>query len=172
MIKIKPILLGVLLLCLCWASMGQQRLVVAQDGSGDYSMIQDSVDATRALGLPSIIYIPDGVYYENLEIPSLKHQLTLMGESREGTIIRGDRYAGKIAPNGKPRTTFDSHTVLVEGDDIHIKGLTIENTSCDLGQAVALHVEGDRFIAEDCNILGCQDTLYTANGDSRQYYVD
>lgn len=164
--------MGLLLLCLHQPLHAQQRIVVAQDGSGDYSTIQDAVDATRDLGPPYIVYIHNGIYLENLEIPSWKRQLTLIGESREGTIIRGDRHAGQIAPNGKPRTTFDSHTVLVEGDDIHLKNLTIENTSCDRGQAVALHVEGDRFIAEDCNILGCQDSLYAANGGSRQYYVD
>ena len=62
--------------------------------------------------------------------------------------------------------------MLVEGDDIHIKNLTIENSSCGEGQAVALHVEGDRFIIKDCDILGCQDTVYTANEGSRQLYLN
>ncbi|MCB0471385.1 MAG: pectin esterase, partial [Flavobacteriaceae bacterium] len=55
---------------------------------------------------------------------------------------------------------------------IQFKNVTIQNTWCEKGQAVALHVEGDRFIAEDCNILGCQDTVYTANEGSRQYYLN
>ncbi len=172
MIQLRSILLGLLLFCLSMPLHAQQRVVVAQDGSGDYSKIQEAVDAARDLGPPLVVHIRNGVYQENLEIPSWKRQLTLIGESREGTIIRGDRHAGQIGPNGKPYTTFDSHTVLVAGDDIHIKSLTIENTSCDRGQAVALHVEGDRFIAEDCTISGCQDSLYAGDGGSRQYYVD
>ena len=62
--------------------------------------------------------------------------------------------------------------MLIAGDDVKINNLTIINTSCNEGQAVALHVEGDRFIAVNCNITGCQDTLYAATGHSRQFYKD
>lgn len=168
----KLLFLGLLALGLLQALGAQTPLVVAQDGSGDYRTIQDAVDAVRDLGLPSLIHIRNGVYRENIVIPSWKRQMTLIGESRAGTIIRGDRHAGQILPNGKKRSTFESHVVLVEGDDIHLKNLTLENTSCDRGQAVALHVEGDRFIAEDCTISGCQDSLYAGNAGSRQYYLN
>jgi pectinesterase len=50
--------------------------------------------------------------------------------------------------------------------------LTIENASGRVGQAVALHVEGDRCIVKNCNLLGNQDTLYAATENSRQYYKD
>lgn len=56
------------------------------------------------------------------------------------------------------------------GDDIRMENLTIRNSSCGEGQAVALHVEGDRFIIKDADILGCQDTIYTATEGSRQFY--
>jgi pectinesterase len=35
---------------------------------------------------------------------------------------------------------------------------------------VALHIEGDRCVIENCRILGNQDTLYVSNENSRQYY--
>lgn len=149
-------------------------ITVAQDGSGDYTMIQEAINSTRDLGPGEVkIHIKNGTYNEKLEIPSWKHQLSLIGESRENTIITYDDFSGKIDPvTRKKHSTFTSYTVLVRGDDIKIENLTIRNTSCGEGQAVALHVEGDRFVMKDSNLLGCQDTLYTATGASRQLYLN
>lgn len=148
------------------------KITVAKDASGDFQSIQEAVNSTRDLGPGEVeIFIKNGVYNEKLVIPTWKHQLTLSGESKDQTIIKGNDYSGKIdSVTGEKLSTFTSYTVLVEGDDIHFRNLSIQNTWCERGQAVALHVEGDRFIAENCNLLGCQDTLYTATEGSRQYY--
>ena len=151
-----------------------REITVSQDGKGDFTSIQEAINSTRDLG-PSevIIRIKKGTYNEKIEIPSWKHKLTLIGEDRQNTVITNNDFSGKIDPQtGKKLSTFTSYTVLVEGDDIHIKNLTIKNSSCGEGQAVALHVEGDRFFIEDCDILGCQDTIYTATEGSRQLYLN
>ncbi|MEO7530910.1 MAG: pectinesterase family protein, partial [Sediminibacterium sp.] len=67
-------------------------------------------------------------------------------------------------------STQTSYTVLVQGNDITIENLVIQNTAGRVGQAVALHVEGDRFVIKNCKLLGNQDTLYAARENSRQYY--
>ncbi|MDT0677865.1 pectinesterase family protein [Autumnicola musiva] len=151
-----------------------REITVAKDGSGDFSKIQEAINSTRDLGPGEvIIHIKNGTYNEKLEIPSWKHQLSLIGESKDKTIIVNDDFSGKMNPQtGKEHSTFTSYTVLVQGDDIKIENLSIKNSSCGEGQAVALHVEGDRFIIKDCNILGCQDTIYTATEGSRQLYLD
>ncbi|MCG9972879.1 pectinesterase family protein [Christiangramia crocea] len=151
-----------------------REITVAQDGSGDYSNIQEAINSTRDLGPGEVkIHIKNGTYSEKLEIPSWKHQLTLIGESQENTIITNDDYSGKIdSVTGKKLSTFTSYTVLVRGDDIQIQNLSIKNSSCGEGQAVALHVEGDRFVIKNSNILGCQDTIYTATEGSRQLYLN
>ncbi len=148
------------------------KITVAKDASGDFQSIQEAVNSTRDLGPGEVeIFIKNGVYNEKLVIPTWKHRLTLIGESKDQTIIKGSDYSGKIdSVTGEKLNTFTSYTILVEGDDIHFRNLSIQNTWCERGQAVALHVEGDRFIAENCNLLGCQDTLYTATEGSRQYY--
>ena len=51
--------------------------------------------------------------------------------------------------------------VKVEGSDITFKNLTIENNAAQLGQAVALHTEGDSLKFINCRILGNKDTIYT-----------
>lgn len=53
-----------------------------------------------------------------------------------------------------------------------LRALTIENDAPQLGQAVALHVEGDKASFINCRILGNQDTIFAGSETSRQYYRD
>ncbi|HVS91804.1 MAG TPA: pectinesterase family protein [Mucilaginibacter sp.] len=155
------------------------HFTVAQDGSGDFKTIQEAVNAVRDLSQQRVtIYIKKGIYHEKLVIPSWKTKISLIGEDKASTIITNDDYSGKLFPGGKDAfgrtkfTTYTSYTVLVQGNDFTAENLTIENSSGRVGQAVALHVEGDRCKIIDCNLLGNQDTLYAATENSRQYYKD
>jgi pectinesterase len=155
------------------------KLTVAKDGSGDFKTIQEAVNAVRDLSQQQVtIYIKNGIYHEKLVIPSWKKRVSLVGQSKDSTIITNDDYSGKIYYGGRDAfgkdkfTTYTSYTVLVQGDDCIFENLTIKNTAGRVGQAVALHVEGDRFVAKNCVLTGNQDTLYTATSDSRQYYKD
>lgn len=150
---------------------------VAQDGSANFKTIQEAIYAVRDLSQQQVtIFIKNGVYREKLVIPSWKTNITLKGESRDSTIITYDDYAGKkLAARDEflkmdSIRTYTSYTVLIEGNDCRIESLTIRNTAGRVGQAVALHVEGDRFSAFDCKLLGNQDTLYAATQNSRQFY--
>lgn len=154
-------------------------LTVAQDGSGNYKTIQEAVNAVRDLSQEKVIInIKKGIYYEKLIIPSWKTNIALVGEDKENTIISNNNYSGQSFPGGKDAfgrtqySTYTSYTVLVVGRDFSAENLTIENTAGRVGQAVALHVEGDRCIIKNCKLLGNQDTLYTATETSRQYYQD
>jgi pectinesterase len=156
-----------------------KSFTVAQDGTGNFRTIQDAVNAVRDLSQQRVtIYIRNGVYHEKLVIPSWKTMIALVGESRDSTIITNDDYSGKPVPGGKDAfgkekmTTYTSYTVLVEGNDFSASNLTIQNTAGRVGQAVALHVEGDRAVIRDCRLLGNQDTLYAGTEGSRQYYKD
>lgn len=156
------------------------KLTVAQDGSGDYTTIQEAINAVRAYSpVPVTINIKNGVYHEKVNIPSWVTNITITGESRENTIITNDDYSGKYMAKGSDTltnktkfSTFNSYTVWVHGNDVTMQNLTIRNTAGRVGQAVALHVDGDRFVIKNCNLLGNQDTLLTANDSSRQYFAD
>lgn len=174
-----------MLLCFITVSLKAQSvalplsLTVAQDGSGNYKTIQEAVNAVRDLGQQQVtIRIKKGVYHEKLVIPSWKTKITLVGESAETTIITNNDYSGKAVPGGKDAfgkekmSTYTSYTVLVQGDDFRAENLTIANTAGRVGQAVALHVEADRCVFVNCRLLGNQDTLYLAKGNSRQLYQD
>jgi len=147
------------------------KITVAKDGSGDFNSIQRAINFIRDLGpAEALVLIKSGTYDEKVVIPSSKHKIILQGENKDNTIITNNDFSGKTDVFKEKMTTFNSYTLLVMGDDITITNLTIRNSSCNEGQAVALHVEGDRFIIKNSRILGCQDTVYSATNHSRQYF--
>lgn len=147
------------------------KITVAKDGSGDFTSIQKAINSIRDLGpAEALIFIKSGTYPEKVVIPSSKHKIILQGEDKDNTIITNNDFSGKPDAFNERMTTFNSYTLLVMGDEITISNLTIRNSSCNEGQAVALHVEGDRFIIKNSKILGCQDTIYAATNHSRQYF--
>jgi len=154
------------------------EITVAQDGSGKYTTIQEAINSVRDLGQHVTIHIKKGIYHEKLVIPTWKTQVTLIGEDKENTIITNNDYSGKVVPGGRDMygnakfNTFTSYTVLVQGNDFTAENLTIENTAGRVGQAVALHVEGDRCIIKNCRLLGNQDTLYLTTEKSRELFED
>lgn len=143
-------------------------MVVAKDGSGDYKYIQDAIDACRAFTPKRLsIFIKNGVYKEKVLIPAWVTDISIIGESVDSTLITFDDHAGR----GK-MTTFDTYTLRIAGNDILLENLTIENSAGPVGQAVALHIEGDRCVLRNCRLLGNQDTLFASGENSRQYYTN
>lgn len=147
----------------------KQLITVSQDGSGDFTTIQAAIDAAKAFPDQRVtIFIKNGIYREKVTVPSCNTRLSLIGESMTGTIITWDDHFKKME-RGR-NSTFYTWTLKVEADDFLSENLTIENSAGPVGQAVALHVEGDRCLFRNCRIVGNQDTLYAAGNDSRQYF--
>jgi pectinesterase len=150
-------------------AIGTYDIIVALDGSGDYKSIQSAIEVCRCFPDKRIlIFIKNGVYKEKVQVPAWNNKLSFIGESMEHTIISYDDYFNKI--NRGRNSTFFTYTLLVEGNDFYAENLTIENTSGPVGQAVALHIEGDRCTFKNCRFLGNQDTLYVAGQNTRQYF--
>jgi len=152
-----------------WAQDISYEMTVAQDGSGDFTTIQDAINATKAFpDKPITIHIKKGVYKEKVRVYSWNNKLTLKGDGAKETIIAYDDYFDRIDLGRN--STFHTYTLKVEANDFRAEDLTIVNAAGPVGQAVALHVEGDRCQFRNCRILGHQDTLYAAGEGSRQYY--
>jgi pectinesterase len=152
------------------------ELTVAQDGSGDFKTIQEAINKVRDHAEMRVtINIKSGTYNEKVVIPAFKRNITLKGLDREKTIISYNDYSGKpfrgIDVTGDTKfSTYTSYTLFIQGNDCSIENLTVENTAGKVGQAVALHTEGDRVVVKNCSILGNQDTLYLAKGGTRNYF--
>ncbi len=152
-------------------------IVVARDGTGEFRTIDEAIEVCRAfMDYHKVIYIKKGIYKEKLIIPSWLQNIELCGEDKEQTIITYDDHAnvkvqlGTAAPRLQAMGTFRTYTLKVEGNDITLKNLTIENNSARLGQAVSLHTEGDRLTVVNCRIIGHQDTIYTGVPGTRIYF--
>lgn len=146
--------------------------VVAKDGSGDFFTIQEAIDAVpdfRKKGRTTI-YIREGVYKKKVILPESKINVSFIGESRTKTILTYDDYASKMNVFGEEMSTSGSASFYVYAPDFIAENMTFENSAGPVGQAVAVFVSGDRSVFRNCRFLGFQDTLYTYDKDSRQYY--
>lgn len=146
----------------------KRHITVAQDGSGDYTTLTEAMEGIRAfMDYTVTVDIKNGVYREKLVIPSWLRNVEFIGESRDSTVITFNDHA-----NINKMGTFRTYTVKVEGCDLTFRNLTIENNAEQLGQAVALHTEGDRLAFINCRFLGNQDTIFTGGKNSRLYFAD
>ena len=165
-----------LLIALCLSVLAQaaksydnpDTIVVARDGTGEFRTVDEAIEVCRAfMDYHKVIYIKKGTYKEKLIIPSWLQNIELCGEDVNTTVITYDDHA-----NINKMGTFRTYTLKVEGNDITIKNLTIENNSARLGQAVSLHTEGDRIKVINCRIIGHQDTIYTGVAGTRIFFKD
>ncbi|WP_258103921.1 pectinesterase family protein [Marinoscillum sp. MHG1-6] len=153
----------------CHAQGYATKITVALDGSGDYSSISEAIFATKAFpDVPITIYVKNGVYEEKVEVFSWNTRLSIIGEDQDSTIITWEDHFGKMA-NGR-NGTFHTYTMLVDANDFHGENLTIINSSGPVGQAVAIHVEGDRVSFTNCSFQGHQDTMYLTGEGYRTYF--
>ncbi len=147
-------------------------IVVSRDGTGQFRNISEAIEVCRAfMEYHKVIYIKKGTYKEKLIIPQWLTNIELCGEDRDNTIITWDDHANILLPStGKGMGTFRTYTLKIQGSSITLKNLTVENNAARLGQAVALHTEGDRLTFVNCRFLGHQDTIYTGNAKTRLFF--
>ena len=149
----------------------QYDFVVARDGSGDFKTVQEAIDAVPDFRKQRTrIFIKSGTYKEKLVLPASKTNVTFVGENKETTVLTYDDFAQKLNAFGEEIGTTGSTSFFVFGDGFHATNLTFENSAGPVGQAVAVRVDGDKVIFDNCRFLGFQDTLYPHGRNSRQYY--
>ncbi|HEX6429512.1 MAG TPA: pectinesterase family protein [Niastella sp.] len=147
----------------------QYDIVVAKDGSGNYTTVQAAVNAAPSNSSSRTeIYIKNGSYYEVITVPSNKTNLTFIGQSLTGTVLTYDNAANKINPaTGQPYGTSNSASCFINGAGFYATNLSFANTaSPSLGQAVAVRSTADKAIFKNCRFLGNQDTYYAHSGRS------
>ncbi len=145
--------------------------VVAADGSGDFTEVQAAIDAVPHLRKNRTnILIKEGTYKEKLIVPSTKTNITFIGDGADKTILTFDDFASRKNQFGEEIGTSGSSSVYIYGDGFEAYDITFENSAGEVGQAVAMRVDGDKVKFVNCRFLGNQDTLYPHGKNSRQYY--
>ncbi|KAJ6729431.1 PECTINESTERASE [Salix viminalis] len=139
-------------------------LIVAKDGTGNFSTISEAVRAApNSSATRFVIYIKAGAYFENVEVERKKTMLMFIGDGIGKTVVKANRSVGD------GWTTFRSATVAVVGDGFIARGITFENSAGpSKHQAVALRSGSDLSAFYQCSFVGYQDTLYVHS--LRQFY--
>ncbi|KAK6131717.1 hypothetical protein DH2020_034514 [Rehmannia glutinosa] len=138
--------------------------VVAADGSGNFTSIEEAIRAAPEYSSKRyVIYIKKGVYKEYLEINKKKWNIMMIGDGVDVTVISGNRNF----IDGW--TTYRSATFAVKGKGFIARDITFENTAGPgKHQAVAFRSDSDLSVLYRCAFRGFQDTLYAHS--MRQFY--
>lgn len=98
-------------------------------------------------------------------------KLWLTGTGMDETLLTGKFAATEVMDDGLKRGTFRSYTAFFSGPEVHLEGVSIENTAGfpapvgmgrKAGQAVALYSASDTMYCRNVRLSGHQDTLFTA----------
>ncbi|KMZ65989.1 pectin methylesterase, family CE8 [Zostera marina] len=140
------------------------NIVVAKDGSGNFSSIQKAIDSVPLKSTERfIIHVKRGVYKENVIIGKKTLNVFMYGDGSKKTIITGN----KNFIDGTP--TFRTATLAAMGNGFICKSIGFQNTAgAEKHQAVALRVQSDMSAFFNCRMDAYQDTLYAQT--HRQFY--
>jgi pectin methylesterase-like acyl-CoA thioesterase len=160
-----------------------QNIVVAKDGSGNYSTVQAAVNAVPANNTQRYtITIKAGTYRELVTVPSNKPYVSFVGATGNAAdvVITYDNASGTTKPDGTTYGTTGSSSVFIDGHDFIARNLTFSNSfdeaAHDLSaeQAVAVTTRADRLVFDNVRFLGNQDTLQPSSPNTatvnRAYY--
>lgn len=141
-------------------------LVVARDGTGNYSSIGEAISAAPNRSKRRfVIYVKLGTYEEHVEVFKKKNNLMIVGDGMDLTII-----TGSLSVDGGS-TTYNSATFAAVAEGFILQDICIQNTAGpEKHQAVALRIGGDKTVVNRCRLDAYQDTLYVHS--ERQYYRD
>lgn len=143
--------------------------IVAEDGSGDGTTIQEAFNAAAAAGGNKrfLILVKNGTYDAGSAVTELNTKnVSLIGQSQDGVVIK--------SVNGTGIST--SSTIHVERTvtGFYAQDLTIQNAYdyfANQQVAVALYDRSNKSIYKRVKMLSYQDTHVTGV-DVRQYYED
>ncbi|XP_057785643.1 pectinesterase-like [Salvia miltiorrhiza] len=141
-----------------------QKLTVAQDGSGQFTTINDALKSLPQMSdAPVVVLVKAGVYKEYVVVPKGMNNVALIGDGPLATVISGSR------SNATGYRTSDSATLTIRGEGFLAKDIGIENTA-PTTQAVAVLTAGDKAVFHNVHIDSLQDSLYA--NSYRQFYRD
>ncbi len=143
-----------------------KKITVDPTGKGNYKTVQEAIAAVSDKSVEqTIIHINAGTYEGPVVVS--KSNISLEGDGVDKTIIT---YPYNVRDPIPPEADKFNPGVHIKADDFHAQNLTMQNTSGDHGQALALRVDGDRVSFKNCRMLGWQDTVMINHG--RQYFKD
>lgn len=151
-------------------------------GAYRFKTVQQAIDFINKSGIPATaeknIYLAEGTYTEKLEITV--PNVTIIGAGQDKTKIEFDSLYGVTDEGGFVHTTDSTATLNVRDTAVgfSMRHLTVSNkynteasytgAPSNDKRALAMLIQADKVVIEDCTLLGFQDTLELFTG--RQYF--
>lgn len=139
------------------------NILVGRHSFCDFKYIQEAIHYVETHFSKSnkqiTLYILEGKYEEQIMIKQSNINLLGIGE----VVITNNAYAFQKDEDGGNIGTFETATLLLDGKNVHLENLTVENTAGQgekIGQAIALYANCDKSTFINCRIKGHQDTLF------------
>lgn len=154
--------------------LAQYKIVVSKDGTGNFRSVQAALNFIPSGNKEKItVHVKNGTYKEVITVDATKHNIHLVGEDKNKTILTYNNHAGTVLPNGDTINTWSSASTFIYGDDFSAQNITFENNAgFTAGQAVALRVEGNRAAFRNCRMVGNQDVLFLSGSGVKHYFED
>ncbi|XP_031744775.1 pectinesterase QRT1 isoform X2 [Cucumis sativus] len=153
------------------AEMNKVRIIVSQDGTGDFRTVGEALNSIpKPNSKRVILVINPGVYSEKIIIPKSLPFVTFLGNVIDDQpTITGNDTASMTGEDGKPLGTLKSATVAVNANYFVAINMKFENRAMHeigsvRGQGVALRISGTKAAFHNCSFYGDQDTLYDHKG--------
>ena len=150
-------------------------------GAYRFKTVQQAMDFINNAGLKNsaqkIIYLAEGNYWEKIEVT--QPNVTIIGAGRDKTKLEYDSLYGIKDESGYEHTTDSTATLNIRESAINftIKGVTVSNAYNSLAyfneklgpdypehRALAILIQSDKFVMDDCSLLGYQDTIELFTG--------
>ncbi|KAF1299168.1 pectin esterase [Enterococcus sp. JM4C] len=139
-----------------------KEIIIGSEDFCQFASIQAGIDYLAELPEPveKKLTILAGTYYETITSYLSNVIICGLGDVK----IIGHYGAREILPDGSERGTFRTATFFIEGENILLENLSIENQAGPgelVGQAIALFNCGHQTTVRNCRLVGYQDTLCT-----------
>ena len=153
----------------------QERIITVK--AGDAASLLAAIDEANKLNADTMserlfVLIPNGCYDlgETCLTPILGHNIALIGQSMEGTVIMN---SPKVENEGISKTA----TLLNRGRNTYVQDLTLKNAldyynSGPAGRAVCWQDKGQHTIFKHVRMLSYQDTYYSHSETCQHYFED
>ncbi|EEY58368.1 pectinesterase, putative [Phytophthora infestans T30-4] len=139
--------------------------------SGSFKTVSEGVANLPKTAVQQILFLMPGTYEEQVTIPKLKGNLVVQGYTCDTTSYSSNQVtithamAQKDVPANITKSRNDyTTTLLIKASNVKVYNLNVANTAGDVGQAIAMKVDGANNGVYACNLTGYQDTLYANKG--------
>ncbi|ETN11464.1 hypothetical protein PPTG_10340 [Phytophthora nicotianae INRA-310] len=139
--------------------------------NGSFKTVSEGVTKLSTSTGDHTLFLMPGTYKEKVIIPQLKGKLIVQGytcdttsyASNQVTITHAMAQRDVPASITKNRNDYTT-TLLLKSSNVKVYNLNVANTAGNVGQAIAMKVDGANYGIYACKITGYQDTLYANNG--------